>query len=264
MAEEEYTGNFFFYSNYMFKAFRSTRNCGTVLIYITGLDGSLFSDNLSKNLYNFCKLMNMTYVQPIFRSHPNYGLYTLDDDTEELFELIKLFKSNKIIFVGSSTGCQDIIHLFKKYNVYTENILFSVLQGPVSDREYEVEINKEEVETTLNNLNNIHSDHYFIYNNVLFKKQRWLDLFNKNGHDDLFSSDLADEHFKNLNPKNIKFYFILCLNDQFMVKGNKSKLQLVPNSIVHEIENADHFLSANPDMRKFNKLLQSFMSRARK
>ncbi|KAM0687569.1 hypothetical protein COBT_001190 [Conglomerata obtusa] len=190
-------------------------------------------------------------TQPILRSHPNFGLYTLEDDALELDLLFDLFAENKLILVGSSTGCQNIIYTLNKKNY--NNVACAILQGPVSDREYEEDT--LEYKETLENISLFHDEECFVYKKILYNKIRWLDLYEKGGKDDIFSSDLLDSHFISLNEKMYRYFFVICKNDEYCKKSNKNKLKLVKNSTVHEINDADHFMSKDVYLEHFEIIL---------
>lgn len=190
------------------------------------------------------------YIQPIFRSHPNFGLFTLDDDNEELTSLYNQFANTEIIFIGSSTGCQNIL-----FSNAIKNRL-CILIGPVSDREYEENKNKNILDIYKKKIENMHD--IFCYNGNLYQKERWKDFYLAGGRDDLFSSDLDDKHFQNLNKGN-NLHFVICENDEFCVISNKEKLKLVPKSILHVLKGANHFCTNPENLEDLETLLDSII-----
>ncbi|KAM0679333.1 hypothetical protein BDAP_000200 [Binucleata daphniae] len=249
--QREFKGTFFIHGEQNYKAFMSNNTSNIVICYIEGLGGNLLSDCLSHYLYNYSQMHNYTYLQPIFRSHPNFGMYTLNNDAEELDSLLSLFDNKTVILVGSSTGCQDIVYYLKNYE---NKIKQAILIAPVSDREYE-ESNLD-LQVQIDKVASYDDDQVFIYNNTAFCKERLLDLFTKNGKDDLFSSDLSDEHFKNLNTNNCFLHFILCGNDKYVIKSNESRLRLVPNSMLHKFDDAQHSLKTDADFNALKPILE--------
>lgn len=80
-------------------------------------------------------------IQPILSSsYTGFGHGTLDRDVLELHELIQYLHqyrnaTRNILLIGHSTGCQQILHYFNKYNHENTGVTAAVLQAPVSDRE---------------------------------------------------------------------------------------------------------------------------------
>ncbi|KAG0435108.1 UPF0613 protein PB24D3.06c [Dictyocoela muelleri] len=124
--------NLTFYKNNLLALHNNIKSNKSV-IFISGMFGNLLSPPYVYNIYNFCTENKIFFVQPQLRSFPNYGLKTIDDDVKDITDLINFFEIKEIIFIGHSTGCQDIF-----YSLNT-NILLAILQGPVSDREAENE-----------------------------------------------------------------------------------------------------------------------------
>lgn len=230
----EFPGIFFTYSPKIFKAFRSNLPTKNIIIYIPGLGGSLLGDNIALELYTLCEKNYLTYVQPIFRSHPFYGLFTLEDDHEELSLLIQYFYDCNVLLVGHSTGCQNIMYLAREYHSYT-----AILIGPVSDREYMSSLN---LIVPVNEVPKI-----FIMDDMPIKRERYLDLYHLNGKDDFFSSDLNVRHFQRLNPNKWDLIFIICEKDEYMKKSNIHLLKLIPNSKIRVLEGSGHFLDRSED-----------------
>lgn len=247
MINDQFPGIYFTYTQNKFQAFRNTHISHNIIIYIPGLEAHLLSDPLSIFLYNFCNTSNYTFCQPIFRSHPHYGLFTLKDDHTELQNLILIYQKCNIILVGSSTGCMNIMYLAKHTTRHN-----AILVAPVSDREYQQSISTIIEEKNL-------KDIFIMEGNVVMKRERYLDLFVKNGKDDMFSSDLGIEHFRNLNPMMWNLVFVVCGKDEYVVKSNKWLLEHVGGACVVEIGNADHFLTDERDIEEFKDILEKLI-----
>lgn len=244
--ENSFEGVLFNYTTHEYQAFRTLKDSEIVIIYITGLGGKLLCDSISVFLYEYCKTNGHMFVQPLFRSHPHFGLFTLTDDHEELINLVSLFSNKNILLIGSSTGCQNIIYLAQEYQQ-----LAAILVGPVSDREYETSFNIINVTTELQDI--------FMHGNVPMKKERYCDLFHRNGKDDLFSSDLGESHFKALNPNMWNLHFVMCENDEFVITDNSRLLENIPNSTIFKIKNADHSLSQVAYIKDFKEILEEVL-----
>lgn len=135
---------------------------------------------------------------------------TLTSDVAELLLLIRFLLSqgfSNIILLGHSTGCQVICRLFQLHNKETtpelSAVVGTILQGPVSDREY--------MATLPHTAENI-----FLASSMVAKGEghallprtshedtpitatRFLSLAAPGGEDDMFSSDLTDEQLTSL------------------------------------------------------------------
>ncbi|KAF7683318.1 UPF0613 protein PB24D3.06c [Astathelohania contejeani] len=209
-------------------------NCDTniVILFVSGMGNNIFNPVYSMEIYKFCNDHKITFVQPQLRSYPHYGLYTLDDDIDDLMKVINYLGPRKYIFIGHSTGCQDIIYLSRIYQP-----ILCILQGPVSDREY------EEKKGCL--FKKIPDENIFFYRNQPMIKQRYRDLYTIYGKDDIFSSDLPDSFYEKLNINKTKIYFVLSENDEYTFETDvlKYKFGLVKNSEVRVISGATHDLS---------------------
>lgn len=226
----------------------------TAIIFISGMYGNFLLPKYVSKLYEHFTSKNLFFIQPQLRSFPNFGLKSLNDDIQDIKDLIKFYNLKKIILIGHSTGCQDIMYILSK------NVIFAILQGPVSDRE--ILINNtfifNENKGIINNIDQNNSDdkscidsmklsaliekieesslELFYFNKTPIRKCRFLSLYKKYGMDDIFSSDLEDRHFEKLNEFGIPLYFVLSKNDQYVFKSNKEKLKLIRNSKIIEID----------------------------
>lgn len=72
-------------------------------------------------------------------SYLGYGVHTLDDDAADLDRLVTFLRDTgfaRVVLMGHSTGCQDIVHLMRVSVAAREAVAGCVLQAPVSDREF--------------------------------------------------------------------------------------------------------------------------------
>jgi pimeloyl-ACP methyl ester carboxylesterase len=85
------------------------------VIFISGLRGNFLTPNYLVELSKYFTDRGIAFVQIQLRSHPHFGLYTLNDDCDDMEKLIALLKHkySKFILFGHSTGCQDIVHFLK-------------------------------------------------------------------------------------------------------------------------------------------------------
>lgn len=221
-------------------AFSNNKKSDISIILIGGLDHNILSLPYTRNLYKFCKKFNLELIIPQFRSHPHFGIHDINDDIEDLDYLLKQI-SNKIVLIGNSTGCQDILLYINKF--YNEKIIKCFLQAPVSDTEYM-------------EYPSIEKD-YFSFNNVIYKKTRYESLYQKYNKEDIFSSYLNKKHYENLNKSNLNLVFILSENDEYVKNSIDNLLKFVPNSKIHIIKNGDHFLTNIKKQKIFLKILKS-------
>lgn len=219
-------------------AFSNNTKSKITIILIGGLDHNLLSLPYTYNLYKFCKKYKLELIIPQFRSHPHFGIHDINDDIEDLDTLLKSLHNN-IILIGNSTGCQDILLYINKFN--NKKIIKCFLQAPVSDTEYKEYPNIK--------------NEYFNFNDVIYKKSRYDSLYQKYNIEDIFSSYLEINHFKNLNKFNYQLIFIISENDEYVIKSINKKLKYVPNSKIYIIKNGDHFLTA----KKYQKLFLNFI-----
>jgi alpha-beta hydrolase superfamily lysophospholipase len=70
---------------------------------------------------------------------PNYKIYTIDNDVEDVHKIVQLNKNKKITLFGHSTGCQIALIYLKSHG--SSQISSVILQAPCSDVEYEEHLN---------------------------------------------------------------------------------------------------------------------------
>lgn len=109
------------------------------IIFIGGLgDGLLtvpYTVHLAKVLPESYSLVEIL----LSSSYVGWGVSSLDSDVKELATCVAYFKGlrpgGKIILLGHSTGCQDVIHYLVSAGT-RPGIDGGILQAPVSDREW--------------------------------------------------------------------------------------------------------------------------------
>jgi hypothetical protein len=161
-----------------------------------------------------------TLAEVVIRSSYNgWGTGSLARDARELDTCVKYFrelkpgKEGKVVLMGHSTGCQDIMEYLVGPQARNRlPIDGAILQGGVSDREAldDVEdIEEEELAMALKRAKDMidqgDSDEIVpLRENVVAREfeapmtaYRTYSLLAKGGDDDYFSSDLTDEHFSN-------------------------------------------------------------------
>ena len=254
-----------------------------LLFLIGGLGDLLFSVKYFEYLWN--KLEEYKICIPIMRSSGNsFGNTTIWDDVEDIKEILKHIINNNeikdIFLIGHSTGCQDILCLFKKEINKEFPIRKCILQGPVSDRDIVInDINlKNEIKRIENKSNILFKDwnnselknsievsQYLYDNKYPLLIRRFVSLYSKLGDEDWFSFDIESNKLKELySIINIPFLFVFSLNDQYVNYTNKEYKELIQriekaNSYIKvSILKDDHFIENSKD--EFFRIVSDFFS----
>ncbi len=254
-----------------------------LLFLIGGLGDLLFSVKYFEYLWN--KLEEYKICIPIMRSSGNsFGNTTIWDDVEDMKEILKHIINNNeikdIFLIGHSTGCQDILCLFKKEINKEFPIRKCILQGPVSDRDFVInDINlKNEIKRIENKSNILFKDwnnselknsievsQYLYDNKYPLLIRRFVSLYSKLGDEDWFSFDIESNKLKELySIINIPLLFVFSLNDQYVNYTNKEYKELIQriekaNSYIKvSILKDDHFIENSKD--EFFRIVSDFFS----
>ena len=254
-----------------------------LLFLIGGLGDLLFSVKYFEYLWN--KLEEYKICIPIMRSSGNsFGNTTIWDDVEDIKEILKHIINNNeikdIFLIGHSTGCQDILCLFKKEINKEFPIRKCILQGPVSDRDFVInDINlKNEIKRIENKSNILFKDwnnselknsievsQYLYDNKYPLLIRRFVSLYSKLGDEDWFSFDIESNKLKELySIINIPFLFVFSLNDQYVNYTNKEYKELIQriekanSHIKVSILKDDHFIENSKD--EFFRIVSDFFS----
>ena len=254
-----------------------------LIILIGGLGDLLFSIKYFEYLWN--KLEEYMICIPNMRSSGNsFGNTVIWDDVEDIKEILKHIlennKINDIYLIGHSTGCQDILCLFKKGINKQFPIKKCILQGPVSDRDY---LNKDE--NLLKEIKRIEKDYNILYKDWNFSQlkyskeiskylyddkyplliRRFVSLYSKLGDEDWFSFDISQEELNTLySIINIPFLFVFSLNDQYVNYSHEDYQKLIKRIeksnkeiSVYTLED-DHFIQNS--MEQFYQIINNFFS----
>ncbi|KAG5860438.1 DUF1749 domain-containing protein [Encephalitozoon hellem] len=226
------------------------------VIYVGGL-GSRLSICLPTVMLNeYCLENGYELIIPEMRSYPNYGLFTIDDDVEDLESLIHQIKGD-IVLIGNSTGCQDIIHYLN--TTKDKRVKLAVLLGAVSDVEFEENENKDlpkMLEWAREMIKRKEEDVAIKYcgTGSYLTPRRILDIFSRYGKEDMFSSYLEDEFYTGLNKGGTRLLFVVSGKDEYSITDIEAKLRLVGNSRVEKIPEGTHVLSRTEDVETFLRL----------
>ncbi|CAF9919768.1 MAG: hypothetical protein HETSPECPRED_004114 [Heterodermia speciosa] len=184
-----------------------------ILIFVGGLSDGLLTvpyiPHLARSLENFSVAETL-----LSSSYSGFGTSDLEQDTHELAQCVTYFSElrpdAKIVLMGHSTGCQDIMHYLTSPG-QRPKINGAIMQAGISDREAFDTLDdpdhiKKGVDVARRYVregrgNDVIPDYL---TNMVFaapvSAKRWLSLISPGpehaGEDDYFSSDLDDERLK--------------------------------------------------------------------
>ncbi|KAH5117439.1 hypothetical protein HBI73_060250 [Parastagonospora nodorum] len=222
-----------------------------ILIWVGGLGDGLLTVDYTTSIASALP-PSWSLAEVLLRSSYNgWATGRLSRDARELGECVDYFKNlrpgAKIVLMGHSTGCQDIMeYLVGPDAKNLPAIDGAILQGGVSDREawHAMLQTEEEKEASKNIMATAKSmidegDEKGIVptkGNMLadvlgapISAYRTYSLLAKGGDDDYFSTDLGDEVFKNTFgkiPKETAVCFLLGSEDPFVLKSVDRKALL--------------------------------------
>ena len=256
-----------------------------LIMLIGGLGDLLFNIKYFQYLWNKFDENYMICIPNMRSSGNSFGSFTIWNDVEDIKEVLSYIsnknKLDEIYLLGHSTGCQDILCLFKKGINKQFPIKKCILQGPVSDRDY---LNKDE--KLLNEIKRIEKEYNILYENwnnselknsmdvskYLYDNQypllvrRFVSLYSKLGDEDWFSYDISQETLKSMySIIDIPFLFVFSLNDQYINYSHneyKKLIERIKNSndfININIINDNHFIENSFD--KFYNIVNNFISK---
>lgn len=177
----------------------STKKC----ILVGGLSDGLLPVPYTQELADACHGASWSLVQPVISSsYTGFGHGSLQRDCDELQELMRYLidyrNAEEFCLVGHSTGCQDAVYfLGHAAPDLCDRLRVVALQAPVSDRE-----GAELIDGHSTNLNaakklvNEGNGREMMPRSAFWAPitaQRFVDLNEKGGADDFFSSDFTDE-----------------------------------------------------------------------
>lgn len=177
----------------------SSKKC----ILLGGLSDGLLPVPYTQLLADACHDASWSLVQPVISSsYTGFGHGSLQRDCDELQELLRYLidhrQAQEFCLVGHSTGCQDTVYfLGHAAPELCDKVRVVALQAPVSDREHA-------------SIHDGHGDALRLAQTLVhdgkgdemmpriafwapITAQRFVDLNEKGGTDDFFSSDYTDE-----------------------------------------------------------------------
>jgi len=267
------------------KTFEHTSNVGitepeNLILFVGGLYDGLFSTTYTESISRALP-HNWSIAQVLISSsNTGWGTSSLANDVTEISNCIdyfRTFKSGKVVLMGSSTGCQDVMeYLTGKGHGSRSLIQGGILQAPVSDREAIVndmtpDAYKSACEAAKKMVAEGSGDEILpskLVAGVVFcpvSARRFLSLASPDhdGDDDYFSTDLKDEQlmssFGALTPA-APICVLFSGSDEYMskdidkaavlarwvgiAKQGEGKIDETNSGIV---EDASHNLNGNPD-----------------
>jgi Protein of unknown function (DUF1749) len=182
-----------------------------LLIFVNGLFGGFstvsYSTTISKSLPSTWTLAEVL----LSSSYLGWGISSLSKDVDELAECVSYFrgiKTGKIVLMGHSTGCQDVMHYLTGPGHETRPAINGcIIQAPVSDREsmnlsISPEVLSETCKVAKAMVDSGDSEEILptklrngFFSPTPISARRWLSLTSPDhdGEDDYFSSDLRDD-----------------------------------------------------------------------
>lgn len=151
-------GRLFSYGKGLSAFISGCNESSAAIVLIGGLSDGFLTIPYTKFLGGKLKDLNISLVQLVLRSsYSAYGTHTLQDDLDDIQDLLLIlsrdFGKQKLILLGHSTGCQDIMWLCSHWGTMNDDckklIIGGILQAPVSDREYAASENPKQVEEIL-------------------------------------------------------------------------------------------------------------------
>jgi pimeloyl-ACP methyl ester carboxylesterase len=215
-----------------------------IVLWIGGLGDSMcavdYLDALSSHVHSLgCTLATIQ----LSSSANQYGVGSLSQDANEIYDALAYLDREcavgQVVLVGHSTGCQDLVQLFRKRATDIEvqlklNVVALVLQAPVSDRLYvewtsDSDALSDEIALAKRLIAAADDDETseplmprpnLVAGMVPISAERYLSLASRDGDDDLFSADLSDrelaERLEPLRSANARVYCVFSADDEYV------------------------------------------------
>ncbi|OAG29624.1 hypothetical protein NEDG_00757 [Nematocida displodere] len=191
---------------------KTTNRSKVAIVVVGGLGDGLFTIPYVQPLMQFGYAHNLVVITAKFRSMPHYGLYTIEDDVSDLERVNRLCDTSsfeKVFMIGHSTGCQVLMEYIQRQANSKETI---ILQGPVSDREYEESTNPM-LHAQLEAAKASKGVLPFTHNHQPITAERFLDLFQRGGREDWVSIGGCT---RGLNPHEREMYSVISRKDEYL------------------------------------------------
>lgn len=199
--------------------------CKNAVVLVPGQTDGFMSMAYSASLSKSLKAKGFALVQAqISSSFMQFGFSSIQKDSEELTLLVSYLKEKlsfeKIVFLGHSTGAQDVVY-FLRHSPMKGVVSAVVLQGAVGDRDI---INSDpsllEMLKEAKWLQAEGKEQSFLSNRLYdapVTASRFLSLAERLSEEDMFSLDLTEEELSDI-LKPIQVPILLCFssNDEYV------------------------------------------------
>jgi len=232
-------------------------NSPNFVLLIGGLGDGLLSIPYTEHLSHYLGAHKICLVQMIMKSsYSGYGFCSLEDDMHDIIALVKYLRDEKgklkVVFLGHSTGCQDIMWLCSKWfhhgSALAGVVVGGILQAPVSDREADEASIGPDCPTDVLEWARSRQNKNDICQVTRMSAYRILSLYERLGDDDFFSTDLSvPERQSKLASVPFPLMVIFSSNDEYF--PYKKKLDQLLSSMQYTwpqitkslvLDNADH------------------------
>ena len=272
-------GKLFVYdSSTRLSAFISGNDYSNVLVFIGGLTDGFLTVDYVRPLASRLIELGWSLVQFLTSSsYRGYGTSSLGKDSEELGSLlnylVKNFNAKKIVLLGHSTGCQDIVYFLRNSNMASV-CKAAILQAPVSDRDYfATALHEFDKNVQLASRLTVEGKSEELMPRSAFpmapiSAYRFHSFMGRLADDDMFSNDLSQEELQ-LLFKHVKIPCLLVFSmaDEYVpktidVKALASRISAnFPNSEHVFIEASDHNIAESAVQQYFLNAVIDFLKR---
>ena len=199
--------------------------CNNAAVLIPGQTDGFMSMAYTASLSKALQVIGFSLVQAqISSSFMQFGFSSIEKDCEELTLLVSYLKEElsfeKIVFLGHSTGAQDVVY-FLRHSPMKGLVSAVVLQGAVGDRDI---INSDpSLLKMLKEAKKLQAEGKgraflsdFLYDAPV-TANRFLSLAERLGKEDMFSLDLTEEELHSiLEPIQIPILLCFSSNDEYV------------------------------------------------
>lgn len=169
-----------------------------VVVLLGGLGDGFMTIPYTEALSERLKAESVSFVQVLMESsYSGYGLSSLQVDMVAISLLVKHLKEQrgkqKVVLLGHSTGCQDIMWLNSKwaFSEVASVVVGGILQAPVSDREYAEATMEYSMNELLEWAQTVDPSTVHPTEDPPITASRIKALYERGGEDDFFSTDLS-------------------------------------------------------------------------
>ena len=208
------------------------RVCTNAMILLPGLTDGFMSMSYTEELSAELLKLDYSMVQVnLSSSFSQYGISSLKQDCQELTKLlkaiVKVYKFQKIVMLGHSTGTQDALY-YMRYGELAEMVSGVILQAAVSDRDIfstweETPHLKQEADKLIAEGKPL----ALISGRLLgapITAERYSSLVGRLGDDDMFSVDLTEAELEPiLSPVKVPIFLCFSEDDQFVPDKDAQK-----------------------------------------